>query len=267
MLQPPSRLGFGVSGAHGTPLLARGESQARLCEAFEGGVRVFDTAPAYGAGEAERRLGAAVAELGRDRLFLSTKVGVTSAGLARRRRDFSPDAVEASLVASLVRMGVEGVDILFLHGAAPAELTDALMERLETLQRAGAVAHLGAAGRGAELDAVIGDARFAAIMAPVHPFLGPEEEARLLRAGAAGQAVFAIETAGDAPAGFRAPRQPGDLYALAKGARARLRRARGRGRVGVVDGLASALQRAPVSCALFTTTRREHIAACLSCGA
>jgi len=264
MLVPPSRAGFGVSGAHGSPLVAPRDTVRLVIEAFEGGVRVFDTAPAYGAGEAERRLGAAVAALGRERVFITTKAGLFSSGLARRRRDFSPDAVEASVMASLDRLGVAGVDLLFLHGAGAHELTPALLDRLDALRRAGAFARLGAAGRGAGLDAAIAGSRFDAIMAPVHPFLDADEAARLERARLAGKAVFAIETAGDAPPRLRVPRRRSDLYAFAKAARARLTGAAGRGRIAVTAGLAQALHHDAVSCVLLTTTQRLHLAQCLA---
>ncbi|MGX6648939.1 aldo/keto reductase [Maricaulaceae bacterium MS644] len=267
MFKPPSKAGFGVSGAHGSPLVAARDTLRLLMEAFEGGVRVFDTAPAYGAGEAERRLGAAVAALGRDRVFITTKAGLFSSGLSGRRRDFSPDAVEASVLASLDRLGVAGVDMLFLHGAGAHELTPALLDRLDALRRAGAFAHLGAAGRGAELDPVLADPRFQAIMAPVHPFLDDAETARIDRAHLAGKAVFAIETAGDAPPVLRAPRRLSDVYAAARGLKGRLIGAPGRGRVAPTAGLARALRRDGVSCALFTTTRRSHLAESLKvCG-
>ncbi|MFW5661901.1 MAG: aldo/keto reductase, partial [Oceanicaulis sp.] len=80
-------LGFGVSGAHGTPLVSRNSTIAMIERSLESGVALFDTAPAYGAGEAERRLGLALREIGRDRVRISTKAGLSSAGLARRMRD------------------------------------------------------------------------------------------------------------------------------------------------------------------------------------
>lgn len=249
-------LGFGVSGPHGTPLVTRAATIALIEQAAALGVGVFDTAPAYGAGEAERRLGAALPRIGRERVVVSTKAGLMSHGLAARRRDVSPAGVEASLRASLDRLGVEGVDVLFLHGPAPHELSPALFKTLNDLRAAGAFAALGAAGRGAELDAVIDSDRFDAVMAPVHPFLDPPEIARLARARAAGLCVFAIETAGDAAPSMRLPRRPADLYALAKRWR---RRGRGRGRVSVEQGLAAALSRSQAACALTTTTRLEHL--------
>lgn len=48
--RPVSRLGFGVSGAHGTPLVRRADTVALIEQAVQLGVNVFDTAPAYGAG-------------------------------------------------------------------------------------------------------------------------------------------------------------------------------------------------------------------------
>ncbi len=255
----PSRLGFGVSGALATPLVSGDAARALIAAAFEGGVRVFDTAPAYGAGEAERRLGRALRSLPRGEVFLSTKAGVSSFGVRGRRRDLSPDAIEASVRASLERLGVEGVDALFLHGPAPGELTPALLSRLAALKAAGAFRVIGVCGRGGEIEAAVDAGAGEIVMAPVHAFLGPEEIARLERVRAAGVPLLAIETAGDAPGPARAPRKPADLYGLAKrfaGAPP------GRGRVSVGEGLRVALERADA--VLFTTTRRAHLSANLA---
>ncbi|WP_269845060.1 aldo/keto reductase [Marinicauda salina] len=249
-------MAFGVSGAHGTPLVPARETVDLIHEARARGVRVFDTAPAYGAGEAERRLGRALAGMDRDAVCVSTKAGVTSRGLRGRRRDFSPDAIETSLRASLDRLGLEGVDVLFLHGADPAELTPGLIERLDRLKDAGAFARLGATGRGAELDAALDTGRIDALMTPVHPFLDAGGEARLVRAAEAGVSVFAIETAGPGRTAIRLPRRPADLYAVGRGLLASGGDDR---RVPVAEGLAAALARPEVAVAVFTTTRRAHL--------
>lgn len=248
-----------MSGAHGTALVPRRATLSLLKDAFERGIRVFDTAPAYGAGEAETRLGLALRDLPREEVFVCTKAGLASAGLSRRVRDFTPEGLEASLRASLKRLGVEGLDALFLHGAGPDELTDALFSRLDTLKSAGAFALLGAAGRGAELDAALDTGRVQLLMQPVHPFLAPDAEARLLRAHAAGVEVFAIETAGPGRPPMRLPRKPADLYPLAR-ALGRPPAEKGR-RVGAVAGLQAALARREVAVALTTTTRPGHLAA------
>ena len=251
-----SRLGFGVSGAHGTPLLSRAKTLDLIEQAHSLGITAFDTAPAYGAGEAERRLGAALKRIGRDQVLVSTKAGLTSYGLAGRRRDFSPDGIEAGVRASLKRLDIDGADLVFLHGPDPRELTPQLFTVLDDLKRAGAFAALGVAGRGAELDAALETGRFEALMAPGHPFLDSTERHRLEAAAEAGVAVFAIETAGDQPAPLRAPRSPADLYKLARAARPQ---PSGRGRVSAVEGLRRACGWTAVACAMMTTTRSDHL--------
>lgn len=93
------------------------------------GIRYFDTAPYYGFGLSERRLGDALRELGRDEYLLSTKVGrlLRPAGPAREKHgfcspmpfgpvyDYSYDGVMRSLEASLQRLGLDRIDILYMH--------------------------------------------------------------------------------------------------------------------------------------------------------
>ena len=100
--------------------------------AWAGGVRYFDTAPHYGLGLAESRLGRALAELPRDDYIVSTKVGrllVPSPERAgeldddgfivpaatRRVWDFSRDGILRSVDASLDRLGLNDIDVLYLH--------------------------------------------------------------------------------------------------------------------------------------------------------
>ena len=102
--------------------------------AWEAGIRYFDTAPHYGLGLAEERLGAGLHDLPRDDYVLSTKVGrvlepnpdhrpgeTDIANLfdvpatRRRRRDYSRDGVLRSVEDSLKRLGVDRIDVLFVH--------------------------------------------------------------------------------------------------------------------------------------------------------
>ncbi|WP_240197764.1 aldo/keto reductase [Nonomuraea lactucae] len=113
---------------------AVGEEQARatIDAAWSHGVRLFDTAPHYGLGLSERRLGAALA--GRTGYVLSTKVGrlLRPSGRAGRPGarddqgfdvpadhervwDFSRDGVRRSLEDSLARLGLPRVDIALIH--------------------------------------------------------------------------------------------------------------------------------------------------------
>jgi D-threo-aldose 1-dehydrogenase len=89
--------------------------------ALELGVRFFDTAPFYGLGEAERRLGRALAGAGAggERPAIATKAGrlltVEPDGSVDARFDFGYDAARQSLESSLERLGVDRVDIVHIH--------------------------------------------------------------------------------------------------------------------------------------------------------
>jgi D-threo-aldose 1-dehydrogenase len=105
-------------------------ARATLEAAWAAGIRAFDTAPHYGVGLSERRIGQFLAGRPRGEYVLSTKVGrllVPAAGdvdgadgfygtphLARVR-DYSRDGVLAGLEASLGRLGVDRVDIALIH--------------------------------------------------------------------------------------------------------------------------------------------------------
>ena len=90
-----------------------------VARALELGVRFFDTAPFYGLGEAERRLGRALAAAGGPRPVIATKAGrlLTDEpdGSVGVRFDFSYDAAQRSLESSLERLGVDRVDIVHIH--------------------------------------------------------------------------------------------------------------------------------------------------------
>lgn len=100
--------------------------------AWDNGIRYFDTSPHYGMGLSERRLGAVLATKPRDEFVLSTKVGrlivpspETAGQMApgeylvpadtKREWDFSRDGILRSVEASLGRLGLDRIDILYLH--------------------------------------------------------------------------------------------------------------------------------------------------------
>lgn len=101
-----------------------------LATAWEQGLRAFDTAPHYGRGLSEERVGAFLAGRPRDEFVLSTKVGrllvddpsvSTEDGmffdtpLRRRVFDYSADGVRRSLEESLERMGLDRIDLALIH--------------------------------------------------------------------------------------------------------------------------------------------------------
>ena len=67
-----SRLGFGVTGPHAGLGAGRGMTTRLIHQAVDQGVTFFDTGPAYGKGEAERRLGAALTDSYRGNQYSTT---------------------------------------------------------------------------------------------------------------------------------------------------------------------------------------------------
>lgn len=134
--------------------------QAALAAAWDGGIRSFDTAPHYGVGLSEERMGSFLSTKPRSEFILSTKVGrllvEDSAapdgtdqffGTPRRRRirDYSADGVLASVEASLGRLGLDRIDVLLVHDPddyLEAALTGACVA-LRRLRDEGVVAQIG----------------------------------------------------------------------------------------------------------------------------
>jgi D-threo-aldose 1-dehydrogenase len=147
------RLGYGTAdiGNH-RRLVSEDQARALLEAAWDGGIRHFDTAPHYGLGLSERRLGAFLATKSREDYVVSTKVGrllepnpdgvdrlddegfVVQAG-TRRVWDFSEAGIRRSLEESLVRLGISSVDVLYLHDPERWDLEEGLALGLPALSR------------------------------------------------------------------------------------------------------------------------------------
>ena len=131
--------------------------------AWESGVRYFDTAPHYGLGLSEERLGTGLALRPRDEFIVSTKVGrlvvETDAFPGQkddegfdvpkdrvRIRDYSRDGVLRSIEDSLVRTRLERLDIVFVHDPDEhyREAMDGAFPALEELRAAGVIRSYGA---------------------------------------------------------------------------------------------------------------------------
>ncbi|XVV34018.1 aldo/keto reductase [Streptomyces sp. CA-100214] len=129
---PVTALGLGAAAIGGLyEAVGEDEAAATVEAAWDAGIRYFDTAPHYGLGLSERRLGAALRTRPREDFVLSTKVGRVlephdsggddlANGFAvpathRRRWDFSADGVRRSLEDSLTRLGLDRVDLVLLH--------------------------------------------------------------------------------------------------------------------------------------------------------
>lgn len=168
------RLGLGTAPLAGlfSPVSEQ-DTAAALEAAWQAGLRYFDTAPHYGAGLAEQRLGRFLAGRPRDEVVVSTKVGrllvpgTPAAGEEGffgapgmvRVRDYSTQGVYRSLAESLDRSGLDAFDIVLIHD--PDEYWDqAANEAYPALARLRAEGAVKAVGVGMNQTAML--ARFVA---------------------------------------------------------------------------------------------------------
>jgi D-threo-aldose 1-dehydrogenase len=127
-------LGFGGASIGNLYREVSDEQAALTVEAaWQAGIRYFDTAPHYGLGLSERRIGKALSAYPRDAYTLSTKVGrlivpnpsgadqsdldngFAVPAIHRRAWDFSADGVKRSIEESLTRLGLDRIDIALIH--------------------------------------------------------------------------------------------------------------------------------------------------------
>jgi D-threo-aldose 1-dehydrogenase len=178
------RLGYGAAAVGNLYRAVDDESARELLDAaWDAGIRYYDTAPHYGLGLSERRLGEMLQRRPREEFVVSTKVGRLLVpdpdGAARRdddifevpadhRRvwDFSEAGLRRSLEDSLVRLGLDSVDVLYLHdversGTDVAEVIDSGVAALARLREEGLIraigvgtADLGAVERAVRTDAI-----------------------------------------------------------------------------------------------------------------
>ena len=137
-------------------------ASAAIDAAWDAGVRYFDTAPHYGLGLSERRLGAALRDRPRDEYVVSSKVGrllvpnerprgVDDEGFVvrddlRRQWDFSRDGVLRSIEETLERTGLDRLDIVYLHDPDDhwRQAADEAMPTLAELRDQGVIGAIGA---------------------------------------------------------------------------------------------------------------------------
>jgi D-threo-aldose 1-dehydrogenase len=149
---------LGIGG--GSLASAAGEEGVRavVAAAWDAGLRHFDTAAYYAAGESERRLGLALAGRPRGEFVVSTKTGRFAKPEGGSCYDYSTAGTAAAVATSLRRLGVERLDLVFIHDIQP-ELHGEAYERqyavvlretvpaLMRLKAAGVIGAIGAAMR------------------------------------------------------------------------------------------------------------------------
>jgi aryl-alcohol dehydrogenase-like predicted oxidoreductase len=118
------------------------ESRATLLEAIDRGVTHLDTAASYQLGENERFVGSVVRERRTD-VFLATKYGITRNAEGALRVDNRPESIRASVDASLQRLGLEPLDLFYLHRIDPTVPIEESVGALAGLVREGKVRFIG----------------------------------------------------------------------------------------------------------------------------
>lgn len=165
-----SAVGFGCGGLMQSP--SRKERMAVLAAAVDNGITHFDTARMYGLGMAEAELGVFLRTIRRDTVTIATKFGIDVGGVARRlgrfqaparallrkapalrravkrnqatpqtARVYDADGAVRGLDESLAALGVDYVDILFVHGPRPGDTVagDELRRFFEDARRQGKI--------------------------------------------------------------------------------------------------------------------------------
>lgn len=141
-------IGLGAA-ALGNADIAESAAQATFEVALARGVGYFDTSPLYGGGLSEKRLGRALT--GRTAVpFISTKVGYridfaegTRQAPADRVLDFSSGHIRRSVEASLVRLGLDHVDLVYLHDIQDPTRSDMAVSTLRDMLAEGLIGGIG----------------------------------------------------------------------------------------------------------------------------
>jgi len=133
---------MGMSFAYGPT--DRDEGIATIRRALELGVTFLDTADVYASGANEELVGEAIAGR-RDDVVLATKFGIVADPTSSRPRevDGSPAYVAKAIDASLARLGVDHVDLYYLHRPDPTVPIEETVGAMAELVAAGKVRHLG----------------------------------------------------------------------------------------------------------------------------
>ena len=118
------------------------QSVATIQRALSIGITLLDTADMYGAGKNEQLVGAAVADR-RDEAVIATKFGIVREEGRPARIDSTPEYARQACEASLRRLGVDHVDLYYLHRRDPDVPIEETVGSMAELVDEGKVRHLG----------------------------------------------------------------------------------------------------------------------------
>ncbi len=138
---------MGLSWAYHDAAVDEAVAEALLRTAIEAGVDHFDTSNAYGFGENEKLVGRAIAASGRrDRIVVATKVGLVAGegeDQYKYARNGRAEHIREACDASLERLGIETIDLYYLHRIDPQVPVEETWSAMAGLVAAGKVRWLG----------------------------------------------------------------------------------------------------------------------------
>ena len=129
-----SEIGLGawqLGNASGWQSISEKDAISIVKKALDYGINFFDTAPNYGYGSGEERLGKALKDVERSKIVINTKFGHTNSGIT----NFKSDYIRESLEGSLKRLQVDYVDSLIIHNPPLEYLDGNKNDHYEILER------------------------------------------------------------------------------------------------------------------------------------
>lgn len=159
---------------------SKDDAMSAMKLAFDKGVNFIDTAEAYGDGYAETVVGETIKELPRDELVVATKVFNHFNPDGSRYPDLSAEHIAERCELSLKRMGVDTIDLYFLHLYDPLTPYAEIAGALEKLKEQGKVRAFGLSNHSVEQ--CRGQRRFApyTVVQPPYSLIDPEGEVDML---------------------------------------------------------------------------------------
>tara|TARA_B100001989_G_scaffold67822_1_gene45981 strand:- start:2419 stop:3360 length:942 start_codon:yes stop_codon:yes gene_type:complete len=142
-----SRIGIGGApcGGHGWGQRNDASAIEGLLTGLENEIYLYDTADCYGLGNAEKILGHAIKEskVNRNLLTISTKGGVAWDEQNRVYKDSSPNYIEKAVDRSLERLGLDYIDIYYLHWTDDVTPIEETFAKLIEIKRVGKIKSIG----------------------------------------------------------------------------------------------------------------------------
>jgi 1-deoxyxylulose-5-phosphate synthase len=269
-----SELGLGCASYWGNKLFSETQAIRLVHAAIDHGVTFFDTGASYSGGNAEPRLGRAISGLkNKHDLVIATKAGSYTDERGKWREDFSSVGVRRTVEASLIRLGLDAIPLLHLHGPEIANITDDLLDTLTRLRAEGKVLHLSVNSFDANvIEHAMTLPLFGAVMINYN-ILRPEREPIIAELAARNFGILAAMALGGGLYSKDRFRIRGlrDVWYIArawKNHRADLGRARNfrfldhqQPLTAAEIALAWVLRKPEISCAMIGTTRMRHLLA------